>query len=173
MKKRGQVWVETVIYTLIALTLIAAVLAFAKPKIEESQDKIIIEDSVKLLGRIDSEIISIIQGGEGNQRNLEIVLRKGELLVDGVNDNIVFNIKSLYQYSEPGIEVINGNVKGLTEKIGDENRIKLMLNYSNYDLKYSDEDKESIINPSSETQRIIISNKGEVNGKTIINLQLK
>ena len=39
-KKRGQVWVETVIYTLIALALIGTVLAFVKPKVEEMQDKI-------------------------------------------------------------------------------------------------------------------------------------
>ena len=32
MKKEGQVWVETVVYTLIAFVLIGLVLSFAKPK---------------------------------------------------------------------------------------------------------------------------------------------
>ena len=38
----GQVWVETVTYTLIAIVMIGLVLSFAKPKIEELQDKTII-----------------------------------------------------------------------------------------------------------------------------------
>ena len=40
--KHGQVWVETVIYTLIAFALIGTVLTFVKPKIEEMQDSAII-----------------------------------------------------------------------------------------------------------------------------------
>ena len=48
-KKNGQVWVETVIYTLIAFSLIAAVLAFVKPKIDELQDKAIIEQSIGMI----------------------------------------------------------------------------------------------------------------------------
>ena len=39
--KKAQVWIETVIYTLIALALIGTVLAFVKPKIQEIQDKIV------------------------------------------------------------------------------------------------------------------------------------
>ena len=47
--KRSQVWVETVIYTLIALTVIGLFISFAKPKIEEIQDKAIVEQSVAML----------------------------------------------------------------------------------------------------------------------------
>lgn len=171
--KRGQVWVETVIYTLIALSLIAAVLAFAKPKIEESQDRILIEDSVKILGRIDSEIISMIQGGEGNQRSLEIFLRKGELVIDGENDVIFFDINSRYDYSETDVEVFVGNVKGITTKSAEGNKIRLSLNYSNYNITYNNQDIVSIINPSSTSQRIIILNRGSIGGKTVINFQTR
>ena len=47
--KRGQIWVETMVYTLIAFALIGLVLAFVKPKIQETQDKAIIEQSVNIL----------------------------------------------------------------------------------------------------------------------------
>ena len=46
VKKRGQIWVETVIYTLIALVMIGTILAFALPKISEIQDKSTIEQSI-------------------------------------------------------------------------------------------------------------------------------
>ena len=37
---KGQVWVETVLYTLIGLALIGVVLAIITPKINETRDKI-------------------------------------------------------------------------------------------------------------------------------------
>src|SRR3989344_7977654 len=55
---KGQIWVETVVYTLIAFTLIGLVLAFIKPKIEEIQDKGIVEQSVSVLQDMDSIIRS-------------------------------------------------------------------------------------------------------------------
>ena len=45
---RGQVWIETVIYTLIAFALIATALTYIKPKIEEIQDKAIVENMIAL-----------------------------------------------------------------------------------------------------------------------------
>jgi len=65
-QKRGQVWVETVIYTLIAFVMIGLVLAYAKPKIEELQDKALIEQSIEMMKDIDSTILRM--GGAGNQR---------------------------------------------------------------------------------------------------------
>ena len=76
--KRGQVWVETVIYTLIAFTLMGLVLAFVVPKIEETQDRGIIEQSIQVLQDIDSLIRNL--GGPGNQRTPEIGISKGTLI---------------------------------------------------------------------------------------------
>ncbi|MEK6819672.1 MAG: hypothetical protein AABY03_00550, partial [Nanoarchaeota archaeon] len=67
----GQVWVETVIYTLIALTMMGAVLAFALPKIEEIQDKSIIDQSINAMKDINNVILSVVQGGAGNKRIIE------------------------------------------------------------------------------------------------------
>ena len=47
MNKRGQVWVETVIYTLIALVMIGLVLSFVQPKIMELQDKATLQQSIR------------------------------------------------------------------------------------------------------------------------------
>jgi uncharacterized membrane-anchored protein YitT (DUF2179 family) len=70
--KNGQIWVETVIYTMIAFVLIAAVLAFVRPKIEEMQDEIIIKKSIVIMKDIDSTISNILAGSSGNRRLLEI-----------------------------------------------------------------------------------------------------
>src|SRR3989344_7965453 len=80
---KGQVWVETVVYTLIAFALIGLVLAFVKPKIEEIQDKGLVDQSVEVLEEIDSVIGNI--GSAGNQRVLSLGISKGTLNIDGGN----------------------------------------------------------------------------------------
>jgi len=54
MEKKGQIWVETVIYVLIALIMIGAVLAFINPKVKEIQDKLTLDKTVVLLEELDT-----------------------------------------------------------------------------------------------------------------------
>ena len=58
-EKKAQVWVETVIYTLIGLTVIGILLGFSKPKIDSMKDKIIIEQTIDLFERINSLILDV------------------------------------------------------------------------------------------------------------------
>ena len=57
---RGQIWVETVIYTLIGLALMGLVLAFVMPKINESKDRIILQQTITSLNDIDEKINSVL-----------------------------------------------------------------------------------------------------------------
>ena len=133
MNKKAQIWVETVIYTLIALSLIGATLAFVKPKIQEMQDKAIIEQSIEIMDYIDSTVFQIVRGGAGNTRTMDISLKKGELQIDSINDQILFIIdNSRYEYSQEGKKTNIGNVDILTESKNKLNRITLSMNYSNY-----------------------------------------
>ena len=84
MKKRGQIWVETVVYTLIAFALIGLVLAFVKPKIEEIQDKAVLDQSAGILEEIDSIVKNL--GSPGNQRLIELGISKGKMTKYVYND---------------------------------------------------------------------------------------
>ena len=86
---KGQVWIETVVYTLIAFAILGAVLGFAKPKIEELQDKAVIEQSILMLENIDG-IIEEIKTVQGNKREIELGIKKGSLTIDSENDQIIF-----------------------------------------------------------------------------------
>ena len=114
---RGQIWVETVIYTLIALTMMGAVLAFAIPKIEEIQDKSVIDQSINAVKDINNVILSVVQGGAGNKRVIETNIKKGSLIIDGEYDKITFEMETNYVYSEQGQVVNIGNIKAVTEDI--------------------------------------------------------
>lgn len=158
-KQKAQVWVETVMYTLIAFVMIGLVLAYAKPKIEELQDKAIIEQSITMLKNIDSIILTI--GSSGNQRIIELGLKKGTLYIDGVNDIISFKIEGKHTYSEPGEDVFDGNLIINTQKTGNYNVVTLTRDYSGeYDLTYQEKDELKSITKSSTSYELLIANKG-------------
>lgn len=175
--RKAQVWVETVIYTLIALTIIGLFLSLAKPKIEEIQDKAIIEQSIEMLEDINNIILSIVQGGAANQRVIELGIKKGSLKIDGKKDQLVFELEGRYTYTEPGEngqpgEYINiGNIIASTRKRGKLSKVTLISNYSDiYNITYRGSDEIKVISKSSAAYKISISNKGESDGKNIIDI---
>lgn len=177
--KKAQVWVETVIYTLIALTIIGLFLSFAKPKIEEIQDKSIVEQSVQMLDDINKIIASIVEGGAGNQRVIELGIKKGALLINSSNDQLIFEMDGRYSYTEPGIDgtygqYINiGTVLASTKKVGKISTVNLISNYSNiYNITYMGEEKTKVVSRSPAPYKISILNRGEAGGINQIDISL-
>jgi hypothetical protein len=169
--KKGQVWVETVIYTLIALVILGLVLGVAKPKIEELQDNAIIEQSLEMLKTLDSKLLTL--GGTGNQRLMDIGIKKGTLEIDGINEIIKFEMDSKSMYSEDNQEVNDGNIKILTLKQGKINKVTLTLDYAiDYDLTFNDEDVSRVLSKSAVAYKILVVDKGKEGGKEKIDFKL-
>jgi hypothetical protein len=170
--RRGQIWVETIIYTLIAFALIGLVLAFVKPKIEEIQDKGIIDQSISVL--VDIDLIIKTLGDPGNQRIINLGISKGIFNIDGENNKLFFEIESRYIYSEPGRNVTIGNIIVLTEKKGKINDVTLTRNYEGeYDITYDDKNELKEIGKTSTSYTILIANKGEnALNETLINIEV-
>lgn len=157
--RKGQVWIETIIYTLIAFVMIGLVLAFAKPKIEELQDKAILEQSLEIVKDIDNTILTM--GGAGNQRLLGVNIRAGSLQIDGLNDKLVFEMDGKYLYSQPGETVRDGNILIDTQKTGSFYHVNFTREYLDiYDITYGGEDKTKTISQSATEYNIQINNKG-------------
>ena len=157
--KKGQIWVETMVYTLIAFALIGLVIAFVKPKIEQTQDKGILDQSDHVLGSIDSVIRNL--GGPGNQRVLEIGIDKGAIFVDGQNDTIYFKMDSKYVYSQPGEYVQVGGLTAITNKKGNINEVTLISNYSgDYNITVQNTESLREVTRASTPYRFVISDKG-------------
>jgi len=170
--RRGQIWVETVVYTLVAFALIGLVLAFVKPKIEEIQDKGIIEQSVNVLDEVDSIIRNI--GGPGNQRVVRIGISKGTLNLDGVNDRIFFDIDSNHAYSEPGENIERGSISLTTQEVGSGYNVSIILDYDGeYNLKIDNADELKKIERGSTPYKVLISNEGVAEGETIIGISVE
>jgi len=172
MKKRGQVWIETVIYTLIAFVMIGLVLSYARPKIQEIQDQALLKQSTDMLKQIDSTLLSM--GSAGNQRILEISIKKGELKIDGELEKIIFEMESKTLYSEPDKEITDGSVIILTQKGADTNLVSLTLDYDDvYNLKVQGKDELRTLSSASTPYKFSILNEGaDTNGEPIMNITI-
>lgn len=165
MKKKNscaQVWVETVVYTLIGLSIMGIILAVATPKINELKDKGILESSRQSLNEIDL-MIKDISLAPGNQKVFELEVKKGKFFFDGQKEEITFYLKSDYKYSEPGQEIKEGNI--FIKTIGESSPYEtyLKINYSSLNLTIGSKETIEEIQSSSKAYRLIILNKGNRN----------
>lgn len=171
--KRGQVWIETVIYTLIAFVMIGSVLAFVKPKVEEMQDKAIIEQSIGMMEDINTIVLSLVHGGAGNKRKIELGIKKGILMIDGQNDKLIFEIESRNTYSEPGEDIYYGDILVHTEKNGKLNIVTLTSDYSEaYNLTFQNGDVIKTLSKGSTPYKLFISNEGKLNDLTVLDFEV-
>jgi len=132
---RGQVWIETVIYTLIGLTIIGLVLAVALPKINEKKDEVMINQAIQAMGHIDDKIYEV-QRALANRRTVDLDIGKGRVIIDMGNDSISWVIDSSYKYSEQGMWVPNGVVDVLTEETNPWT-VTLKMGYA-VDIRFGD-----------------------------------
>lgn len=165
INRTGQVWVETVIYTLIGLALIGLVLAILTPNIREFRDRSVIEQTIESLNNFDSKVIEILDA-PGNKRKITFGLDRGSIIVSSINDQIKYVLdESNVRYSEPGTPLSIGRITVLTEELTETYRITLSLNYS-YNLTYHGVDRpDETFSPVSIPYEFFVENRGNVNGK--------
>lgn len=171
LKKRGQVWVETVVYTLVGLAIISLLLATTKPKIDEIKDKSLIEQSIEGLNLIQEKIYEISRG-TGSRQILGIEITKGKLYINGTSDSIYWILGTSYLYSEPGESVVVGNIN--ITLTGEEKNweIRLERKFDLFDITFSGENKTKIFEESSIPYEISMENMGQnTEGKIQINFE--
>ena len=95
MKKNAQIWIETVIYTLIGLSIIAIILSLLTPKIQETKDKALIDQSISILDDLGKQVDDI-KFAPGNSWPLHVKFDKGKFIVDGLNDKIYFLFEGFF-----------------------------------------------------------------------------
>ena len=161
-KKSGQVWIETVLYTLIGLLMIGLVLYYAVPTIEQAKDEALISQSTLMLEEINSMIIRM--GPPGSQDTIDLWIKEGELVINGSNngDNLIFKMETTKLASEEGLEVGVGSVNMTATKKNDISLVELALNYSGkYNITIDGEDKVKTLSKASTPYNLLITNNGK------------
>lgn len=168
-RKDGQIWIETVIYTLIGLSIIGLVLAAALPKINQKKDSIIIGQSIQALNNINYKIYDV-QKSVGNRRIMDLYIKKGYIVINMDDNSISWVIDSSFKYSEVGLPISLGVMNITTEK-GNPWKVILKLKY-NADIRYNDADSGTKELDAAPTpyKLIIEYPKNNQDGNAIINL---
>jgi len=167
--KGGQVWIETVIYTLIGLAVIGILLAVSKPKIEQMKDKIIIEQTIKSLNEISTRIYDV-QIATGNKRIMDLKIAKGEFYVNASEDKIGWILVSNYKYSQLGKEVNLGNLVIVTKE-GAPYSVEISMDYSPVNLTNRGLDDYVSFEGSPTPYKMSIQNNGKT-GSSPTNVDL-
>ena len=174
MNKRGQVWIETVLYTLIGLALIGLVLAFVTPKITETKDKLAVDQSINSLNSLDTKVNAVLDA-PGNVRFVDFTMRRGELFIDEVNDKIRFVISDLVKpYSQVGVNISVGRIVLRSEETQKTFPINLELSYSGLvDLKCAGSEVEKKFTASSVPYTFGVTNDGDGDGDGVIEVCIR
>jgi type II secretory pathway pseudopilin PulG len=168
-KKRAQVWVETVVYTLIGITIMGILIAATAPRIEKMKDSALIEQSIGSLEDINKVIYGTYTSGTGNQRSINIDIGKGKLIIDASNDKIYWEMESSFEYSQSGISTSAGIVN-VTTTGSNPWTINLGITLP-MNITYNEELIKKEFGESPTPYKLIIKNEGVTNGETTINIR--
>ncbi len=172
LSRGGQIWVETVIYTIIGLAIIGIVLAVATPAINKYKDRIVIEQTITTLNNLNEKILEVRDEGLGNRRVAELSIKKGSLTIDSPEEKVFYVLEeSSLEYSEAGENVSYGSIKIKTEKKGRKYAITLGLVYDNINMSYNGKDEKRTFNSASTPYKLFIENNGASDGKVKIDIQ--
>ncbi|HUS48695.1 MAG TPA: hypothetical protein VMZ91_00880 [Candidatus Paceibacterota bacterium] len=170
--KKAQIWVETAIYSLIGLAIIGIILAIANPSISRYKDEIIIEQTIAALNDLNGKVLEVRETA-GNIRIVEFRVKKGSLIIDCQEDKILYLLEeSGLEYSEPGAEIQQGDIKIKTEKNNKKYDISLVLEYKdeNIDLTYNEGNEKKTFSQASVAYKFSIENLGNEGEKTKIDI---
>jgi len=157
--KHSQIWVETAVYTLIGLALIAVIITMANPQIQKIKDKTIIEQTISAMNVLDDKILEV-QQSEGWIGKVVFKIAKGRLEIDSVNNSIRYVLEDTkLELSEPGVEIKQGNIILKTEKSGARFNIILLMRY-NIDITNKNNEDIKILQEGATAYNILIENKG-------------
>jgi len=161
--KRGQIWIETVIYTLIGLALIALVLSYAMPKISQMKDNALVEQSISAMNGLNDKIVEV-RNSPGSRKVVDFTLKSGELLIDPSNNSLSLSIDGLSSaYSEPGVGIDIGKAKVLTEKNQKDYSVNIKISYPNINITYNGQDSLKKLDASSNPYKLTLTNRGVKN----------
>jgi len=158
--KLAVIWVSTVLYTLIALSIIGMLLAVVRPKLAEIKDRFIEEQTVNALNDFD-KLVFDIRKATGNRRSYELKLGRGIMTLSGSDNSLEWILDdSKYQASELGATIEAGRLNLTTTKVGSNFVIKLKLKYTDINLTVNNADDDKVLQPSATPYRVQIENKG-------------
>jgi len=161
-RNKGQVWIETAIYTLIGLTIIVILITSATPQIEKIKDKGIISQTTDALITLNNEIFEVEQAG-GSGRVVYFTVAKGKLEINTEDEIIRYVLEDTrLELTEENETVKEGDVYILTKGRGSRFDIFLTMNYTGrLNMTFDGEEKTQVLQAGTTPYKIQVENKGD------------
>ena len=163
MDNKGDVWISTVLYTLIGLAIVGSLIAIIQPKVSEYKDRIIIDNTQQSLNLLDNTVTRTREA-TGTRLNYILKLDKGNFIIDGKNEIISWQAESKYRFSEENqtINLTFGNLKAATFSQAGGWNVTLILDYRGYGLNLTVNGANDVktLSASSMPYSIWITNRG-------------
>ncbi len=169
--QRSQIWIETAIYTLIGLTLIAIILSIAAPQINKIREKAIIDQTSSTLSEMNTEMLKVSEV-VGNIRIINFKILKGKLEINSNENKIIYILENTdVKISEPNkpnspdtIVVKEGDLTIKTIESGKKYNIYLELDYNDIlELTYDNDEQTKLFHGGGTAYKIKIENLGDNN----------
>jgi hypothetical protein len=162
LNKKSQVWVETAIYTLIGLTIIAILLAIANPQINKIKDRSMINQGIQIINTLDEKILYIEQS-PGSIAVPSVKIGAGRFIINSSNDSIGYVLANTeLEFTQIGSNIRQGNLFVRTEKYGNNFNV-FVTRYYNLNITYNGNETTRYLESSSVPYRIRMENKGQNN----------
>ena len=163
--KKGDIWISAALYFGLGIVVLSLILAAGLPVINKLRDKNIIIQTKEIMFNLDNIIRAVTRGGAGEQRVVNLDIKKGQFLINNNHDTINWTTESNIQVSEIGVPYKESNVIISTEKSNVEGEFitTLSLDYSGIaDITYID--PTQIVTGQN---RLIIRNNGQTDTEQI------
>lgn len=108
-RKKGEIWVSAVLYTLIITAAIILILKVGVPIIEKMKDKTSFSNAKETMLGIDKTINDIANEGEGSQRIIPIEIKNGKITLK--NNEISWTLETKTNIMESRSSENFGNLK--------------------------------------------------------------
>jgi type II secretory pathway pseudopilin PulG len=163
--KKSQIWVETVVYTLIGLTIIGILLAIVSPQVEKMRDRNIIMQTIDAIEVMDAKISEVEQSA-GSIGVVELKIAKGKFFINGSGNYTLYVLENTrLEFSELNRGIKQGNINITTKKNGNRFNVYLKRDYgSTIDIVVrtggiDDTDAIRLLQASPTPYKIYIENK--------------
>ena len=101
-RKKGQIWVSTVLYIALSIVAMTLILAAGIPMITRMKDRNTFIESKTMMHVIDGNINTVVSEGPGSRRVLDpVIIKGGKLFFDIANDEVRWEMKTGTMLMEP------------------------------------------------------------------------
>lgn len=185
-RKKGQIWVSTVLYVALGIVAMTLILGAGLPMINKMRERNTVIESKNVMHAISDAISTVVTEGPGSKRVLDpVIIKGGKLYFDVVNEDVKWEMKTSAMLMEPcdvgsdgkctnaNFVQSEGDVDVYLAKtiVVDEYMITLLLDYpTSINLVYSssNEIRGAVVG----SHMIAISNDGVISGTVTVGIYI-